>query len=233
MSCGPKFRTDMPVLPPAAVSLSPDEDGDPATSDPAQERFRTLPGMETSKVEGNPVPTQASLRGVDCRGHLQPTTVNCFQASLVHVSPQTSPRGLPAVQRRQDVPCITLDEGPVFDMLVTEGFQVEVMVPPEEAPRVVIVFDVPTFVSVTCLATPPSLLSLKRRFVGRTARPQLLGSVQGDLPDDVWICGLGRKRVAPFTPPEGFSQRLGCTGSGCGAPHCCGSSFCYFCISSS
>ncbi|XP_050728584.1 uncharacterized protein LOC127004613 isoform X1 [Eriocheir sinensis] len=111
---------------------------------------------------------------------------------------QQHPEANPLFKEGRNVPYITLDTGPVYDQLVTQGFLREVLVPLEGSPRTVLVHGVPTYVSVNCLVTPPGFLSLKRRFVGLEARPQLLGSVQGDIPDEVWICDVGRKRVTPY-----------------------------------
>lgn len=102
----------------------------------------------------------------------------------------------------RNVPYITLDNGPVCDRLVTEGFQGEVMVPIKEFPKTVIIHGVPTYVSVTSLDTPQGFLSLRRRYVAKTPRPQLLGTVQGSIPENVWISGVGRKRVTLYIWPD-------------------------------
>lgn len=117
------------------------------------------------------------------------------------------PGANPVFREGRNVPYITLDSGPLYDQLVTEGFKGEVMVPQEHLPKTVLIHGVPIYVPVNSLTIPPGFMSLRRRFVGHTARPQLIGTVQGNIPEEVWLCGLGRKRVTPYRHEPDLCQR--------------------------
>ena len=117
------------------------------------------------------------------------------------------PECKPLFKEGRNAPYISLQNGQQFEMLITEGFQGQVMKPMADLRRTVIVFDVPTYISTNLLECPPGFLWLKRRMIGNTPRPQLLGAIAGKIDSEVHIIGVGRKRVAPFVPEPDLCKR--------------------------
>lgn len=98
-------------------------------------------------------------------------------------------------------PYITVrGDSPLYTKLITEGFLDTVMVQNiAEKQHTVIIHNVPLYMNVNLIETPENFMSIKRRYAGNAPRPQLLGVVVGQVPDEVHLLGVGRKRVEPYT----------------------------------
>lgn len=105
-------------------------------------------------------------------------------------------------------PYITLKPGPLAEKLISEGFNGVILEPMEEKQRVVLIHDIPTYINADLLECPDGFLWVKRRYVGQTPRPQLLGVVTGEVPQTVRFTGVYcYKRVAVFHPEPDLCKR--------------------------
>ena len=103
----------------------------------------------------------------------------------------------PLYKEGRNQPYITVStESSFYPSLVTDGFMGLVMeCPSEEGSHTVIIHGVSTHINVNLLEVPVGFLWLKRRVIGQGPRPQLLGVVTGEVPHEVHLLGLGRRRV--------------------------------------
>ncbi|KAK4318939.1 hypothetical protein Pmani_010082 [Petrolisthes manimaculis] len=121
-----------------------------------------------------------------------PAELYTWFAALMKQNPELEPlfkegRNRPYITAKSDVPA--------YNKLIKEGYSGIVLVPVTEVrQQSVIIHSVPTYINVNLIETPEDFLWLKRRTIGKTTRPQLLGAVMGNVPNEVHLVGLGRFR---------------------------------------
>ncbi|MPC96112.1 hypothetical protein E2C01_091351 [Portunus trituberculatus] len=111
-----------------------------------------------------------------------------------------------AMERRPPYITVSTDSS-FYATLVSEGFLGLVMeCPGEEGTHPVIIHGVATHINVNLIEVPAGFHGLKRRMVGQMTKPQLLGVVTGKVPSEVYLLGLGRRRVERYTPEPDFCR---------------------------
>ncbi|XP_064116452.1 uncharacterized protein LOC135222273 [Macrobrachium nipponense] len=108
-------------------------------------------------------------------------------------------------------PFITVRGEAAVDFLTTEGFEEVVMdkIKQNFASNKIIVFDVPTHIDHMSLKFGKNIFWVKRRYVKRQPRPQLIVSLKGSIPDKFYVPTLGYRSIAVVTNLPLFC--LGCS----------------------
>ncbi|XP_066968861.1 uncharacterized protein [Macrobrachium rosenbergii] len=108
-------------------------------------------------------------------------------------------------------PFITVRGEDAVDFLTTEGFEEVVLDKNKQnfMSNKIIIFDVPTHIDHMSLKFGKNILWVKRRYVKRQPRPQLIVSLKGSIPNKFFVPTLGYRSIAVVTNLPLFC--LGCS----------------------
>ena len=136
---------------------------------------------------------------------------------------------LPLMKEGKYKPYITVGSREAVDMLTTSGYDGVTMTTPndDEKKTKVIIFNYPVWLDPDYITDDSRFLWVQRHKIKGVERSQVVALIQGEVPDRIFVTGIGYKYLAPYREPEDVC--LNCSRWGHRAWSCKADPRCRFC----